>query len=382
MGYDFTGFNGFTSGGAARVYVSKKTNDFIKGQEAARATVANFPEAAKAVEDKIAFYQAAVDDMTVEANDVLELLQKNNIKIIAPDKDGNATGRTASIAITALEEQYTDKEGNKQVAQRQQYAINGYNGSLVFRCGEYKDKDDKGEFTAYGSTNVTFQKFNGKGQPPFTCKNQDILTSDKVPAEFKDAVKAITDAGYVRFFSYDQSSAFIWNLRKQLAENVAKYTSKVSVEETVVKTDENGNKVLDNDGKEIIEKTGKMVEKDAEYVSVREFKTADGVDNYSILLCSRETPSQQVQISAGANGGLFINVVNFDKLVDKDGNVSDRPEGSTDTNFYRPLIKKPEEASQYIQNKVLAKVVEEFKTDLDKAREAAKNKGKDDKGNA
>jgi hypothetical protein len=133
--------------------------------------------------------------------------------------------------------------------------------------------------------------------------------------------------------------------------------------------------MYDENGKELVEKTGKQVEKDAEYVFVREYTDKNDIKAQSLVIASRDKDhnSQQVQINLNPNGdGFFINITDFSK--DEKGNA--RKDNSVAP--YRTLIKKVEDCAQ-IENKVIREVVTEFKTDLDKSRQAMKENAEQSK---
>lgn len=379
MGFNFTGLKPSSFTGSTKVYLSEKSENYYAGlqKDLLKAQQKNRADDIEETQALIDQFDSMKDIMEEDGQALLDDLKAKNIKILASDKDGNATSRMASVKVEIYEadKPYTKKDGTQVFPFITQLSINGHNGTLAVKYGFFKaDKDDT-EKTGFGGTSIAYTKFSGKGQTPTFYRNTEIMDAKDVPQEFKDAVKVIVAKDMARFYDYEGNN-LIFSLRSQIADAIAAKTEKVMVDEYEKKVDKDGNPMYDENGKELVEKTGKQVEKDAEYVFVREYTDKNDIKAQSLVIASRDKDhnSQQVQINLNPNGdGFFINITDFSK--DADGNARSR---DSEAAPYRVLIKKVEDCAQ-IENKVIREVVTEFKTDLEKSRQAMKENAEQSK---
>jgi hypothetical protein len=378
MGFNFDGLKPSSFAGSTKVYLSQKSEKYFDGlqKDLLKAQQKNRADDAAEIQASIDQFNDMKAIMEEDGQALLDDLKAKGVKIMAGDNDGKPTSRMASIKIEIYEgdKPYTKKDGTQAFPFVNQLSINGYNGTLAVKYGFFKaDKDDT-EKTGFGGTSIAYTKFSGKGQTPTFYRNTEIVDAKDVPQEFKDAVKVIVAKDMARFYDYEGNN-LIFSLRSQIADAIAAKTEKVMVDEYEKKVDKDGNPMYDENGKELVEKTGKQVEKDAEYVFVREYTDKNDIKAQSLVIASRDKDhnSQQVQINLNPNGdGFFINITDFSK--DEKGNA--RKDNSVAP--YRTLIKKVEDCAQ-IENKVIREVVTEFKTDLDKSRQAMKENAEQSK---
>jgi hypothetical protein len=379
MGFNFDGLKPSSFAGSTKVYLSQKSEKYFDGlqKDLLKAQQKNRADDAAEIQASIDQFNDMKAIMEEDGQALLDDLKAKGVKIMAGDNDGKPTSRMASIKIEIYEgdKPYTKKDGTQAFPFVNQLSINGYNGTLAVKYGFFKaDKDDT-EKTGFGGTSIAYTKFSGKGQTPTFYRNTEIVDAKDVPQEFKDAVKVIVAKDMARFYDYEGNN-LIFSLRSQIADAIAAKTEKVMVDEYEKKVDKDGNPMYDENGKELVEKTGKQVEKDAEYVFVREYTDKNDIKAQSLVIASRDKDhnSQQVQINLNPNGdGFFINITDFSK--DADGNARSR---DSEAAPYRVLIKKVEDCAQ-IENKVIREVVTEFKTDLDKSRQAMKENAEQSK---